>query len=361
MPTNHPLLEIILAVVSVCGLSWTACGCEDLELQAARQRAEALLAAANEPPPDLGKIAYRHVEKIVAMGERYPGSPGWQQQIDYIQAELQRIGLEPTIDSWTDPTYEIPLKNLSAKIPGRSPHRLLLACHHDTKHTHGHELEEQNFVFVGANDGASGVGLLLALAEHYAARAARARAQTPATTAFLPTIEFVFFDGEEARCFDWDRSKALFGSKRYAKRYAEQSKAGAPAAKSRIRAMVLLDMVGAADLTIDHDTFSDEELRKIIAEAAERRGHAEHFFAESMAIADDHLPFIDRGIPAIDLIDFIDNPQWHTPDDTLEHIRAGSMQKVGEVVWTALPAIAARYFKEPEAPTKKSGRGAGRR
>ena len=316
------------AVLAISPLAGIACG--ELELN------EATAAIRRAPvSPALGERALEHATRIVGFGERYPGSPGWRQQLDYIQAQLRAFELEPTTDRWTDPTFEIDLVNVSATLPGSSVDRLLLGCHHDTKHTHGHAEAEQNFEFVGANDGASGVGLVLALAEHWA----RAKAQG----AELPTIEFVFFDGEEARCFDWDEDQALFGSKRFVARYRERR----AETKSRIRAMILLDMVGARELSIDDDTHSDRALHKIFAAAARATGHERHFFKQSMAISDDHVPFLNAGIPAIDLIDFIDNPQWHTPDDTLEHLSADSMQKVAEVVLAAWPAVVRRYLPAP--------------
>jgi hypothetical protein len=280
-------------------------------------------------PDDLGMRAYEHVVRLVGFGQRYTGSPGWAKGVDYIAWTLQQTtGRTPVRDRWIDPMHGIEFENVSLTLPGKSPHRLLLACHHDTKKCEGHPDPAHNFYFVGANDSGSGVGLLLALAEHLAREPHEA------------TIELVFFDGEECLDFKWDESKALFGSRRYVAR----ERAREQEARGKIRAMVLLDMVGAKELSIDEDTNSDPELRRIFRAAARASGHERWFFARQQPARDDHVPFLDAGIPAIDLIDLADNPQWHTANDTLEHVSARSLQIVGEVVLTALPAIELAYF-----------------
>jgi hypothetical protein len=284
-----------------------------------------------DTPIDLGQRAYAHVEKLVGFGPRHSGSPGWRQALDYIAATLQATtGIEPVRDRWTDERHGIAFENIHVTLPGRSPHRLLLGCHHDTKKCEGHQDPAHNYHFVGANDSGSGVGLLLALAEVLAKREREA------------TLQLVFFDGEESLEYQWNVDKALFGSRRFMA--MERELEVAPGLHGKVRALVLLDMVGARDLQIDEETHSDAQLRDIFASAAHAHGYQDLFFQKRMAITDDHIPFRDAGIPAIDLIDLVDNPQWHTADDTLEHISAASLQIVGEVVMTALPAIEQRYF-----------------
>jgi hypothetical protein len=283
-----------------------------------RQRAEPLPRA--DAPTDLGQRALAHAVAVVAMGERRSGTPGWQQQLDYIATHLERAGLPVRRDRWHDEAAGLTFENIAATIRGSSAERVVIACHHDTKCCSGHADPAHNFPYVGANDGGSGVGLLLALAPALAARAHP-----------VATIELVFFDGEESLDFKWNAERALFGSRRYV---AQQHGSSAP-----IRSMVLLDLVGAADLQIDDDTNSDRRLVAIFARAAAAHGHGELFFKHRLAVSDDHLPFLAAGIPAIDLIDLHDNPQWHTADDTIEHLSAASLQKVGEVVLTAVPQI----------------------
>ena len=276
-------------------------------------------------PADFGERAMDHVRTLVGFGARHAGAPGWQRSVDYIAGQLESIGLSAQRDRWDEPAEGLTFENVSATIPGRVAGTIVIGAHHDTKITSGHPDPAHNFEFCGANDSASGVGLLLELARHLVAA-------RPAAT-----IELVFFDGEESVPFRWDLDRALFGSRRFV-RLALADRDRVP-----IRAMVLLDMVGAEDLSIDDESRSDRRLHSIFAAAAKACGHERWFFANRMQITDDHVPFLDAGIPAIDLIDIADNPQWHTPDDTLEHLSPRSLRIVGEVVLTALPAVVERF------------------
>lgn len=288
-------------------------------------------------PADLGKTAHAHVEKLVAMGARHVGKPGHAQQLDYICAELQRIGLQPRRDTWTDPTEKFSFTNVSATIEGDYKERIVIGCHHDTKATEGHPDPAHNFAFVGANDGGSGVGLLLALAEVLKGRHNAA------------SIELLFLDGEESLDWDWNHgARALFGSKHFVAQYRDARMLGQ---EDRIAAFVLLDMVGRTDLHIQEELNSTPELREILWSAAVATGHARHFFKvppAGAAASDDHSPFLDAGIPAVDLIDLEGNPHWHKATDTLANISAASLQITGEVVLTMLPEIERQYL--PKRP-----------
>jgi glutaminyl-peptide cyclotransferase len=285
-------------------------------------------------PGDLGARAFIHVEKLVGFGARHSGTEGWSRAVDYIAEELQELGLDVRRDRWTEEREGLTYENVSARIPGRVADRIVLGAHHDTKITEGHEDPAHNFAFVGANDSASGVGLLLALAEHWVAHPP------------VASVDVVFFDGEESVPFTWDLTRALFGSRRYAAQYRDASME--PGGEPPIRAMVLLDMVGSRELSIDDESMSDRGLHRIFAESAEACGHSAYFFRNRLQVSDDHMAFLELGIPAIDLIDIYDNPQWHTPDDTLEHIAPESLQVVGEVVLTALPRIESKLITIPD-------------
>ena len=125
---------------------------------------EDVLALAPSPAPDgVGDRAMDHCRELVGFGPRYSGRPGWSQQLDYIVDALARAGVATARDTWTDRRELITFSNVIATIPGRRPERIILACHHDTKCTTGHPDDAHNFHFIGANDGASGVGVLLAL------------------------------------------------------------------------------------------------------------------------------------------------------------------------------------------------------
>jgi len=281
---------------------------------------------------DIGQRAHDHVARLVSLGPRHTGSPGWYRAIAYIKQELGKLGLTPEKDRWVHRIENITFENIWVTFPGKSKDQLLIACHHDTKCCVGHPTSENNFHFVGANDSGSGVGLLLALAKELRNRKS------------IATIQLVFFDGEESVPFKWDLKRALFGSRRFVRRYQQRllDMGGGP----RIRGLVLLDMVGAKDLQIDDEANSDRQLHHVFRMAAKACGQEQFFFQNRHQVTDDHIPFLDDGIPAIDLIDLYDNPQWHTVHDTLEHISANSLQIVGEVVLTALPGLEQHLFPE---------------
>ena len=285
-------------------------------------------------PQDLGERAFAHARTLVGFGQRHPGTPGWSKQLDHIESTLKGLGLAVARDTWTDRKERITFTNLSATIPGKRRERILLACHHDTKCMQGHPNPQHNFHFVGANDGASGVALLLALAPVLQAAAREA------------TIELVFFDGEESLDWSWnDAARALFGSRRFVQRHRDALLLGK---EVRIEALVLLDMVGRTELHIQDELYSTRALRQLMWSAAVATGHQESFCRRAEAASDDHKPFLDVGIPALDLIDLNGNPHWHKPTDTLENLSPTSLQKVADVVLTMLPAIEQRYVLAPK-------------
>lgn len=283
-------------------------------------------------PAGLGAEAFEHVRTLVGFGPRNPGTPGWTRQLEYIEKQLQSHGLEVRRDTWTDRKELITFTNLSAVIPGRRPERILIGCHHDTKCTQGHPDPAHNFHFVGANDGGSATGLLLALAPLLLQQEREA------------TIELVFFDGEESLDWAWnDGARALFGSRRFVKRHRDALLLGE---ESRIAALILLDMVGRTDLHIQEELYSTERLRTILWSAAVACGHQRHFFQRAEAANDDHKPFLDVGIPAVDLIDLNGNPHWHKPSDTLENMSPKSLQITADVVLTMLPEVERVYVRD---------------
>ena len=190
---------------------------------------------------------------------------------------------------------------------GRQDRLLVLATHYDTKRLAG---------FVGANDGGSSAGLLLALAPLLAKRN------------LSHELRLVFFDGEEA--FEqWSETDSLYGSRHLAAKWKAEG------VLPRIGAFLLVDMIGDADLDLLKDSNSTPWLRDLVWNAARRLGHSRQFLNGEAAYEDDHLPFVRAGVPAVDLIDLnygANNRYWHTADDTLDKVSPRSLQIVGEVV-----------------------------
>lgn len=274
--------------------------------------AVAAVAGAADTPRVDGAAAFRHLERLVAIGPRVAGTPGAERARAYITGELKKLGVKTEVRAFEadTPHGRLSLANVVAIVPGRRPDVILLGGHYDTKHF-------AEFRFVGANDGGSSAALLLELTRRLAA--------APRDY----TYWVVWFDGEEARV-SWTAADSLYGSRRLA---AELARAG------RLpRAMILVDMIGDRDLGILRDTYSTPWLTDLIWATAARLGHGRHFLSTAMGVEDDHAPFLRAGVPAALLIDF-DYPPWHTADDTLDKVSAQSLAVVGDVVLAALPAL----------------------
>jgi Zn-dependent M28 family amino/carboxypeptidase len=197
------------------------------------------------------------------------------------------------------------------KVRGRDGDRVVLVgAHYDTKDIPG---------FVGANDSASGTAIALRLAREIKPRTIR------------PTLLFIFFDGEESPRGAADHEfeeKGLRGSKVAARRYARI-----------VDRMVLLDFVGDKQLSIPRESFSSLRLWARLRAAAERAGTDATFPPETAGgILDDHIPFINRGVPAIDLIDF-DFDCFHRTCDDLSAVSEDSVDRVGETMMELLPTL----------------------
>jgi glutaminyl-peptide cyclotransferase len=272
-----------------------------------------------------GTRALADVRRLVAIGPRVAGTPGAAKARDYITEQLKAAGLavqEQAFDAST-PQGSVHMINLLAVIPGIPPpeapsqvpvQRLIVAGHYDTKLF-------KEFTFVGANDGGSSAALLIELG----------RALKPRT---LPMdVELLFLDGEEA-VVEWQGSDHTYGS-----RYYVQAAKKAGTLKT-IGALVLVDMIGDKDLRIMKEANSTPWLTESVWSAASRLGRHE-FVGETTTIEDDHLEFLEAGVPAVDIID-LDYPAWHRADDTLDKLSAASLQSVGDVVVAALGDIVAR-------------------
>ncbi|HET8820705.1 MAG TPA: M28 family metallopeptidase [Thermoleophilaceae bacterium] len=285
------LLGIVLAVQVVLGLTLVALVATDNLPFTGDGEADGSTAPAAAVDRFDGAAAFRLLRRQVELGPRPAGSPASRRLADLLQRIVPRGRYQ-----------DVPggLRNVIGTVRGREPGYIVVGAHYDTKDIPG---------FVGANDGASGTAVVAQLAR----------------TIRRPrhTIRFVFFDGEESprNASDADfQEKGLRGSK------------VAAAAFSRARAMVLLDFVGDRELTIRYESNSSPALWRRLRDAARRAG-AIRFFPEGNQgpISDDHIPFLRRGVPSIDLIDF-DFPCWHRRCDDMSAVSARSVNAVGETV-----------------------------
>jgi len=274
----------------------------------------ATLAAAADARFD-GAAAFRHLERLVAIGPRPAGSAGGARARDYIAAELRRAGVKVRAEPFEadTPDGRLNMANVVAVVAGRRPDVILVGGHYDTK-------AFREFRFVGANDGGSSAALLLELA--------RALAAQPREY----TYWVAFFDGEEARGA-WTPTDSLYGSRRMAADLARRGQLP--------RAVIVADMIGDRDLGIRREASSTPWLTDLVWDSARRLGQSAHFLPDAMSVEDDHAPFLRAGVPAALLIDF-DFPAWHTAGDTLDKVSAQSLQVVGDVLLDALPAVEER-------------------
>jgi glutaminyl-peptide cyclotransferase len=261
--------------------------------------------------------AWEHLRRLVTLGPRPAGSAAIENSRKYIKDQLATAGVPVSEQAWEDqtPLGPVHLVNLLATIPGASKDRIVIAGHYDTKRF-------REFPFVGANDGGSSAAFLVEMA-----RVLKAMKNAL-------TVELLFLDGEEA-VVEWQGNDHTYGSRHY----VETAKRNGSLAS--LKAMVLVDMIADRDLRIKRDLNSTGWLTNIIWDAARQQKLTAYFPAESTQVEDDHLPFMQAGVPSVDIID-LEYPPWHTAGDNLDAVSARSLQIVGDVVLSALPQIEAR-------------------
>jgi len=262
------------------------------------------------PPADKtggfdGNRAFAHVVKQVGFGPRPSGSAAIGQLQEYIQSELTSYGCKVETDSFSadTPVGRLPMKNIVAKIPGDKPGIIMLATHYDTK-----RLEN----FVGADDGASSTAVMLELARLHCAKHGAYQ------------VWITFFDGEEAVKFTWQDPDNRYGSRQMAAKLAMSGEL------PKIKAVLLADMVGSRSLRFRREADSTKALTDLIWSTGARLGYSNIFVNESSPTEDDHIIFLKRGVPAVDVINF-EIPYWHTVQDTLDKVSAKSVAITGHV------------------------------
>lgn len=253
-----------------------------------------------------GERAYADVQTQVAFGPRIPETEGHAETVEWIRDELTKAGWQVEIQE--SEALGHPIRNIIARRSDAGP-QVILGAHYDTRlHADNDPDPETTLKPVpGANDGAAGVAVLLELAR-----------TLPDDTV---DVWLVFFDAEDnGRIEGWDW---ILGSREFVKNNSVQP-----------RAVVIVDMIGDADLNIYKERNSNPELTDEIWAVAQGLGYEKVFIPEyKHAMLDDHTPFNEAGIPAVDIIDF-DYPYWHTVEDTSDKVSAASLQIVGKTLWT---------------------------
>ncbi len=230
----------------------------------------------------------QYTREIVAYGPRYNGSDAKTKVEAYFKnffaPEVQKGWLET--DSFVSSTPVGPqlMRNYIVRYPGTKPGEIVLITHYETNYP------LRNIPFVGANDGACTSAILMEMANHLRAQTAGGK-KLPGYSVWL-----VFDDGEEA-VQEWSHTDSLYGTRHLAAKWDANGTLGS------IKAVMIVDMVGDRDLNVLRELNSTPWLEDLIYQAAKNTGHAANFFKTEGYEEDDHLPFLQRGVPTADVID----------------------------------------------------------
>ncbi len=275
----------------------------------------------NAPKPDInGNHVMQYVKEVVAIGSRPVGSPGHAKLEQYILSKLKGVDVEQDKFTAQTPVGKFQINNIIAKFPGRKDGIIVIAGHYDTNYP----LPK---AYVGANDGGSSTGLLLALADQLRGKARDGY-----------SVWLVWTDGEEA-FVKWSDTDSLYGTRQLAEKWQQDGTA------KKVKAFILVDMIGDADLDIQKETNSAPWLSDLVYQAATNLGYQSHFFQQTITIDDDHIPFMRIGVPVIDLIDFTygyNNVFHHTTEDTLDKLSPQSLAITGDVVLESIRLLDSR-------------------
>jgi hypothetical protein len=263
-----------------------------------------------------GAKAVEYARQFVAIGPRWPTSQGHAKAEAFLRAQFKHDQLEEDAFTANTSIGPVPMRNFIVRFPGKKNGVIVLATHYETNYP------LRNINFVGANDGAATTGLLMAIGDQL-------RAQTVGGKKLDGySVWLLFDDGEESFQQTWTISDATFGTRHLAARWAGDGTLG------RIKAFILADMIGDKDLGILRETRSTDWLVETVRHAAHKFGYDRYFFQSEGAVEDDHLAFVDRGVPSIDVIDLNygpNNSYHHSAQDTLDKISARSLTIDGDV------------------------------
>jgi Zn-dependent M28 family amino/carboxypeptidase len=268
-----------------------------------------------------GAKALEYARQFVAIGPRWPTSPGHLKAEAFLRNQFKHDQLEEDTFTANTPIGPVAMRNFIVRFPGKKNGVIVLGTHYETNYP------LRNINFVGANDGGSTTGLLLAIAD-----------QLRGKTLDGYSVWLVFFDGEEA-IQTWSESDSTYGSRHLAAKWGRDGTLG------KIKAFMLADMIGDKDLDIQHESNSTDWLVALVRQAAKKFGDERYFFQTEEAVEDDHLPFVARSVPSIDIIDLDygpNNSYHHTAEDTMDKISARSLTIDGDVFMETIRLINAR-------------------
>jgi glutaminyl-peptide cyclotransferase len=270
-----------------------------------------------------GAKAYEYAREFAAIGPRWPTSQGHLKAEQFLRTHFQYDQLEEDTFTADTPIGPVSMRNFIVRFPGKKDGAIVLASHYETNYP------LRNINFVGANDGAATTGLLMAIGDQLRDDTAHGKKLDGYS------VWLVFFDGEEA-IKSWTASDSTYGSRHLAARWGRDGTLG------RIKAFILADMIGDKDLDIQRESRSTDWLVSLVRQAAKKFGYERYFFQQDEPVEDDHMAFVQRGVPSIDIIDLDygpNNSYHHTAQDTMDKVSARSLTIDGDVFMETIRLI----------------------
>ncbi|MGA2888542.1 MAG: M28 family peptidase [Terracidiphilus sp.] len=270
-----------------------------------------------------GAKALDYARQFVAIGPRWPTSPNHLKAEAFVRSHFQHDQLEEDTFTASTPIGPVPMRNFIVRFPGKKDGVIVLATHYETNYP------LRNINFVGANDGGSTTGLLMAIADQL-------RAQTAGGKKLDGYSVWLLFDDGEEAIQAWSDSDSTYGTKHLAAKWQRDG------TLAKIKAFILADMIGDKDLDIQQESRDADWLVALVRQAAKKFGYEKYFFKQVEEISDDHLPFVQRGVPSIDIIDLDygpNNSYHHTDKDTMDKISAKSLTIDGDVFMETIRLI----------------------
>jgi glutaminyl-peptide cyclotransferase len=339
---NQQRGSFLFLIILIAGLGCSrdkaaSASSEASSIQPSAQSSAALPAKAAEPLGPAMHIdaarAMQYTKEIVAFGPRWDGSKGMDHVRAYLQGKLKADQVEEDAFVADTSIGKVPMRNFVVKFPGTKDGIIVVASHYETNYWLRHTS------FVGANDGAATSALLLAIGDQLRGKKLEGY-----------SIWLAFLDGEESMTRQWNNDDALWGSRHLAKKWQDDG------TSKKVKALLLADMIGDADLDIQRDGKSTPWLEDLVLQAATHLGYQSYFFATSTEVEDDHIPFKAVGIPVADIIDLnygYNNSFHHTTEDTLDKLSPKSLQIAGNVILETIRLLNAGQGSAPASTAQK--------
>jgi glutaminyl-peptide cyclotransferase len=273
-----------------------------------------------------GQRAYDYTAKLVSFGPRPSGSEALAKMQEYVLGEMKTTGCDVTEDDFhaQTPMGVLTMRNIVAKTPGEGKGIILILSHYDTVRIPN---------FVGADDGGSSSGLLMELARNICGHK------------YPLSVWMAFVDGEEAQGnwtsaadVNWTNTDDTYGSRELAARMEMEGRL------RDVKAVLLVDMIGQKGLRLEREANSTAWLADLVWDTAEKLGYGSVFVKDKQgAVEDDHLPFLAKHVPCVDVIDLNGYRYWHTPQDTMDKLSAKNLAIVGHVMLASVDALEKKF------------------